>query len=292
MFDANHDFVLSHVYADDRVAPYTIEVRVDDGSGPVSATTAVVVNNVAPNLSDLKDAVIVLGESYTSSVTFTDPGADVWTVEIDYGDGSPVDTQTFDGTRWGTGSKTVDLSHLYGDSDQCGPFAVTVNVNDGDGAEDSSDAEVTVTHQVTIEKAGVRPDLRHRSDRDDYDVGGRLARSLVHCVGQGDQVTIEFAGLALEIPAEALIRRDDGRGTKWVFNANGKASGIRRFVVHSDGRFSVMARRVSFGVSRRDFPHTADFSIAFGTNVAKTVVELDWLLRLKKARRDGRQRSR
>lgn len=282
MFDANHDFVLSHIYADDRVAPYEIEVTVDDGSGLVSAATTVVVNNVAPVLSDLEEAVIVAGESYTSSVTFTDPGADLWTVEIDYGDGSPVDTQTFDGTSWATGSTTVDLSHLYTANEQCGPFSVTVRVNDGDGGEDSSDAEVTVTHEVTVENASVRPDLRRRSGHDQYDVGSRLPTSLVDCVGQGDPVTIEFAGLALEVPAEALIRNDDELGAKWVFNTVGKPSGIRRLVVHGDGRFSVMVRGASFGVSRHDFPRTADFSIAFGTDVAKAVVELDSLLRLKR----------
>ena len=144
-FDADdHTFELSHVYTHDRSEPYVITVKVDDGSGPVPATTTVEVNNVTPTVTDdPEDDVIAAGETYLSSLTFTDLGADFWTVEIDYGDGSG-ETRTFDGTAPSWPGEpgdptTVGLSHLY-TADQCGPFTVTVTVDDSDVAADSEPA--------------------------------------------------------------------------------------------------------------------------------------------------------
>ena len=278
-------FTLSHAYADE--GTYEITVTVDDQvADPVSAAISIVVNNVAPSVSNPDDAVILEGDTYTSSVTVTDPGADFWTVDIAYGDGTG-ETQTFDGTvpSWPGGPTTVDLSHVYGTNEQCGPFTVTVTVDDGDGGEDSSNAQVTVHHEISVEKANVTLNRRRRPGRDRYNVEGRLPASLVSCVDASDPVTVEFAGLALQIPAGALVRRDRRRVHKWLFRAGGRSAGIRTFELHDDGRFKINARRLTFDHTRADFPRPADFSISFGADVGVDEIELDRRLRLQRQRR-------
>ena len=75
---------------DDTGSPYTIGVRVDDGSGGIAtATASVTVNNTAPMLTTAGASTVADGGLYTLNLGATDPGDDTisgWT--IDWGDGT------------------------------------------------------------------------------------------------------------------------------------------------------------------------------------------------------------
>jgi PKD repeat protein len=76
-----------------------------------------------------------LGAALRRTATFTDPGADIWTAQVDYGDGSAVETLQFDK------SGQVPLEHLYR---RAGVYRVTVTVTDDDGGLDTESFAVNV----------------------------------------------------------------------------------------------------------------------------------------------------
>lgn len=101
---------------------------------PSQAFTGVTVNNVAPTVTAVGDA---LDEGLTASVsaTFVDPGAlDTHSAAIDWGDGSPAQAVTIFELAAG-------VSHVYGDN---GTFEVTVTVTDDDGGVGVDTADVVV----------------------------------------------------------------------------------------------------------------------------------------------------
>ena len=129
-------FVLSHMYADDDSYPVTVAVTDDDG-GSGGDFAQVTVNNVAPVVDAGPDGTTSEGGIFTSSGSFTDPGADSWTATVDYGDGSGVQAQALNP------DKTFALSHVYAD---VGSFTVTVAVTDDDGGSGTDSADVTVPY--------------------------------------------------------------------------------------------------------------------------------------------------
>src|SRR5207245_8898548 len=100
----------------------TVEI-VAVGLSNVASTTATI-SNVAPSVSPINGATIVLGQSFVSSGSFADPGQDTWTATVNYGDGSATQALALSG-------KTFQLSHVYG---TVGTYSVTVTVTDDDGA--------------------------------------------------------------------------------------------------------------------------------------------------------------
>jgi hypothetical protein len=93
------------------------------------------------------------GETYESSVTFTDPGLDEWTATVDYGDGNEETLEDV--------GRTFDLSHTYSGNGS-GPFLVTVTVTDDDGGTGSNTAQVAVVYEITVGKATVHLNRRGR----------------------------------------------------------------------------------------------------------------------------------
>ena len=74
-------------------------------------------------------------------VGFTDPGADTWTAQVSFGDGSaPL-------TLPNLTARSFTLTHLYA---QTGRFPVTVTVSDSDGASGSDAFFVDVTAQPPL----------------------------------------------------------------------------------------------------------------------------------------------
>jgi predicted extracellular nuclease len=115
----------SHVYAQD--GSYTAELVATDARGlsSVAATATVQVDNVAPAVGAFAGASGLLpGETYTSSGTFADPGADAWSATVDYGDASGAAPLALSG-------KSFSLSHRYA---AAGSFTVTVAVTDDDAS--------------------------------------------------------------------------------------------------------------------------------------------------------------
>jgi len=130
----------THTYADGPNS-YTIAATATDEDGTFNANTqAVTVNNVAPIVDAGVDATINEGSTFTSSGSFTDPGADTWTATVNYGDGSGVQTLALTG-------KTFALSHVYADN-AATPYTVTVTVTDKDGGIGTDTAAVTVLNVV------------------------------------------------------------------------------------------------------------------------------------------------
>jgi hypothetical protein len=132
-------FSLSHVYAQD--GPYTVTVYINDGDGGTDTETiAVTVNNVLPTVGAFAGASLSEGGSYSSSGSFTDPGADTWTATVNYGDGTGTHALSLSG-------KNFTLNHTYND-DTGSPFTVTVTVFDDDGSGNG---------QATVIVANVAP---------------------------------------------------------------------------------------------------------------------------------------
>jgi hypothetical protein len=129
-------FSLSHTYADNGVFTVTVTVTDDDG-GSGSDTVQVTVNNVPPIVDAGADATINEGATFSSTGSFTDPGADTWTATVNYGDGSGSQPLTLNA------DKTFSLSHTYPDN---GLYTVTVTVTDDDGGAGVDTVTVTVNN--------------------------------------------------------------------------------------------------------------------------------------------------
>lgn len=104
---------------------YTVAVVATDTQANVGARQAVftAVANVAPVVRAGPDAAALRGQPFVGAGAFSDPGDDVWTGTVDYGDGTGVQPLAL------APDKTFQLNHVY---NAFGVFTVTVTVNDGD----------------------------------------------------------------------------------------------------------------------------------------------------------------
>ena len=111
----------THAWAQD--GEYAVRVIVTDPLGLAdTATTTVTVRNVAPTIAPLAGATLLPGETFATTGSFADPGADEWTATVDYGDGSGTQPLALDGGAF-------TLSHRYA---RAGTFTVTVWIADDD----------------------------------------------------------------------------------------------------------------------------------------------------------------
>ncbi|MGH7204437.1 MAG: SdrD B-like domain-containing protein, partial [Candidatus Levyibacteriota bacterium] len=89
-----------------------------------------------PSLAPLSNATITEGGTYSSSGSFTDPGATNWSATVDYGDGTGVQPLSLSGQNF-------SLSHLYKDNKSGNTsYTVTVNVTDTQSALGTQTATV------------------------------------------------------------------------------------------------------------------------------------------------------
>lgn len=113
----------------------TVTITADDGAGELKTTQfALTVNNILPDVNAGPDATIIAGEIFSSSGSFTDPGADSWMGTVDYMDGSGNQPLLLNP------DKTFGLSQTY----SAGAYTVTVTITDDDGGVDADTATVTV----------------------------------------------------------------------------------------------------------------------------------------------------
>lgn len=114
---------------------YFVSVLLTDSNGlTTTASATLTVDNVAPELGDFAGATLVAGETYTVSGSFTDPGADTWTVSIDWGDGGVTSEAVL-------AARSFSLSHVYATA---GVYTVSVTISDGEGSSTRTQT-VTVT---------------------------------------------------------------------------------------------------------------------------------------------------
>jgi PKD repeat protein len=138
---AGNGFSLNHVYANSGTYSVTVTVTDDDG-GVGSTTVPVVVNNVAPTVS-AAGGTLDEGAVFSSSGSFSDPGADSWTGTVDYGDGSGPQPLVLNGN-------TFALSHFYGDN---GTFPVTITIVDSDGGVGTTTVYAVVNNVAPVVSA-------------------------------------------------------------------------------------------------------------------------------------------
>ncbi|MDQ3548621.1 MAG: PKD domain-containing protein, partial [Chloroflexota bacterium] len=131
----DRSFALAHTYSDNGTYVATVSVSDDDGATG-TATTMIVVNNVAPSVTLGDDATLRRGETLVSSGSFTDPGADDWTATVDYGDGSATEALTLNADG------TFTLAHAY---TTAGSFTISVCVSDDDSGQGCDTLTLSVT---------------------------------------------------------------------------------------------------------------------------------------------------
>jgi DNA/RNA endonuclease G (NUC1) len=114
---------------------HIVRVIVSDRFGAAdTASMSVAIANVAPSVGAFLGQTILRGETYVSSGSFSDPGADSFSGSVNYGDGSGDMALSVAGHDFG-------LSHSYATA---GTFTVTVTITDDDGGSSSRTATVTV----------------------------------------------------------------------------------------------------------------------------------------------------
>jgi len=118
--NGDNSFDLSHTYENN--GAYTISVLVNDGISSSHDSATVTVTNVTPVIS-VGSSVVDENRLYESTGSFMDPGSDVWTGTVNYGDGSG------DLSLLLNPDMTFDLSHSYSTN---GAYSVLVSINDGD----------------------------------------------------------------------------------------------------------------------------------------------------------------
>ena len=117
----------------------------DEGGLSSTAVGRINVANVPPSVNLPGGSKVPEGTNYLASGSFTDPGADVWTAGVDYGDDTGLVGLTLNP------DKTFDLSHVYADN---GSYTVTVTVDDDDGGEGTDSLVVTVNNVAPTVDAG------------------------------------------------------------------------------------------------------------------------------------------
>ena len=145
--------ITSHRYLDDNPTntPFDInqiEVSVIDSADQLStASVPITVNNIAPEI-DFLSVTSPLNENDIAQLqmSFTDPGVqDTHTVEIDWGDGTSVETFMLD-----PGAHSLATSHKYLDDNPTGtPFDINklqVSVIDDDGGVGMAEQDVLVNN--------------------------------------------------------------------------------------------------------------------------------------------------
>jgi DNA/RNA endonuclease G (NUC1) len=109
----------SHTYVQD--GSYDVRLIVTDIRGLADTTfTTASIANVAPSVTALPSATLLVGETYSASGTFSDPGADSWSASVDFGDGQTASVP-LSGNSW-------SIAHAY---TSAGSFTATLGVNDG-----------------------------------------------------------------------------------------------------------------------------------------------------------------
>jgi len=159
----------------DGPSTWTVSLQVTDNHGGKSDAEAVeiAITNVAPLLQPLEVASTSVFENglATLSGTIVDPGmADTFTVQVDWGDGSPVETYDYP-----AGTTGFSETHQYLDDDPSGTasdeYTITVSVLDDDGGHGSNATSIIVRNEDPVVNSVADQTIRRVDPLDLQDVG-------------------------------------------------------------------------------------------------------------------------
>jgi len=135
--------LLNQVYPENGL--FTVTVHIVDEQGAVGESTMqVMVENVAPKVTLHGDLSLDEGDIFTGKGSFEDPGADSWTVTVDYGDGSGPEKLVLK-------ERSFSLEHQFQED---GVYQVQVCVLDDDGGEGCTELSLSVNNLPPIVDAG------------------------------------------------------------------------------------------------------------------------------------------
>jgi endonuclease G len=118
---------------------YVATLTVTDAFGwPTSVSQTLTIGDVAPVVSALPDQHLIAGETYSAAGSFGDPGMDVWTATVNYGDGAGAQPLPLVG-------KSFVIAHTYTTP---GTFALTVSVSDDGQALGSATGTINVISPI------------------------------------------------------------------------------------------------------------------------------------------------
>src|SRR5207247_7820265 len=113
---------------------YTATLTVTDAFGwPRTAALTLTIANVAPGVASFAGASLIAGETYTTTGSCADPGADHWTATVNYGDGGGSEPL-------GLSEQAFALTHTYA---AAGTFTVNVTVTAEEGGQGFTNAKET-----------------------------------------------------------------------------------------------------------------------------------------------------
>jgi len=184
----------THVYADN--GDYTVTLTVTDDDGGVGTDTLIVtVYNVAPTVDAGADQTVYSGETVSFSGSFTDPGTlDTFTIEWDFGDGTPKATGTLTPT------------HVYLAAQD---YTVTLTVTDDDGGVGSD------TLTITVKRIPVPIDIKPGSDPNSINPGDK---GLIPVAILNDASwTPYYIDPALVDPSSAVFGPNEASPVKWHY---------------------------------------------------------------------------
>ena len=152
------------------------------------ASSSLSIANVAPALAPFAGATLLVGERYSTSGSFTDPGTDPWNATVDYGDGSGASALALSG-------QSFTLDHRYTGA---GSFDVAVSIDDGDAA---------VTGHATVLVESSLQGIAHLLDNVDAlgGPGGPLGRGEINSLEAKLQNANRLLSEGRKIPAAALV---------------------------------------------------------------------------------------
>jgi len=147
------NFSKTHQYQDDNPSVtssdiYTIQVSVkDDDNEQATASTTVVVSNVAPQLTDIFIHAVNENETTNLTAKIIDPGSeDTFTIKVNWGDGS---IEVF---NYLAGTTIFTETHRYLDDDPGGTsfdlYTVSLEIMDDDSGLNKYTSSLTVTNQA------------------------------------------------------------------------------------------------------------------------------------------------
>ena len=190
---------VSHTYAQN--GSYTVRLIVSDIRGLAdTVTTTATIANVAPTIAPAAPATIDIGQSYTGTGSFTDPGADSFTGTVSYGDGSPTTALAISGHGF-------SLSHTY---DAPGSYTITVRISDGI-ATTTHTRSVTVLSaaqviELTIAQIGQLADAGKLPPGYATSMANRLAALSAQLERGSNMVPVTMQLSAMSSQLEALVR--------------------------------------------------------------------------------------